>query len=245
MDAVTRAPDSPLRIVVGDDDMLCQAGIVSVLRDAGVDVVATASNGHDLALQARERHPDVVVLDIDMPPSLTAADRIEATRELRSIDPRMAVLVLSELADAPYARALLGDRPEGFGCLVKARIRDVDDLTSSVRRVANGGTAIDPLLFAGLVGNRTADPLDELTKREREVLALIAEGRSNSSIADGFVVTVGAVERHVSSIFSKLCLRPTATDHRRVLAVLRYRDSSAAAPARPVDCPSPRQRSRA
>jgi DNA-binding NarL/FixJ family response regulator len=214
---------APIRVVVGDDDPLYRAGIVHVLRDVSVDVVATASNARDLALQAQEHHPDVAVVDIDMPPSVSDDDRVQVTREIRAIDPQMAVLILSEVADAPYARAALGDHPEGFGCLLKARIRDVEDFTSSVRRVARGGTAIDPLLVAALAGNgRTADPLAELTTRERQVIALIADGRSNSSIADELAVTVAAVERHVSNIFAKLDLRRNPADHRRVLTVLRY-----------------------
>jgi DNA-binding NarL/FixJ family response regulator len=213
---------APIRVVVGDDDPLCRAGIVHILREARVDVVGTAG-ASDVAREVREHHPDVAVVDIDASAGVSAEERVKATRDIRSIDPRMAVLILSELADVPYARAVLGDRPEGFGCLLKARIREAEDFTSSVRRVALGGTAIDPLLVVGLAGGgRPSDPLDELTRRERQVLVLIADGRSNSSIGDELAVTVAAVERHISNIFAKLDLRQNPADHRRVLAVLRY-----------------------
>jgi DNA-binding NarL/FixJ family response regulator len=224
----TEAPQpsaSPIRVVVGDDDPLYQAGITQVLREAGVDVVASASTADNLARKVRAHHPDVAIVDMEMPPSLTGEDCVEAVRAVRAIDPRMAVLLLSEFAEERYALEVLDGRPEGFGYLLKARIWDTDDLTASVRRVARGGTAIDPVLVAQLAGRRQPDdPMDDLTKREREVLALMAEGRSNRCIADALVVSVTAVERHISSIFAKLDLPPNPAEHRRVLAVLRYLD---------------------
>ena len=218
-----KSSSSPIRVVVGDDEPLYRAGIAQVLREAGVDVVASARDADDLARKTRAHHPDVAVVDIAMPPSLSGEDCIEAACGIRSIDPRMGVLILSEFVEEQYALAVLGDRPEGFGYLLKARIWDVDDFTGSVRRVARGGTAIDPRVVSRLAGNgRADDPVDELTKREREVLALMAEGRSNRRIADELVVTVAAVEHHISRIFGKLNLPQNADDHRRVLAVLRY-----------------------
>ncbi|HEY6760647.1 MAG TPA: response regulator transcription factor [Baekduia sp.] len=209
--------------MVGDDDPFYQVGITQVLREAGVDVVASASTADHLARKVRAHHPDVVIVDMEMPPSLTGDDCVEAARAVRAIDPDMAVLVLSELAEERYALEVLDDRPEGFGYLLKSRIWDTDDLTASVRRVACGGTAIDPALVSRLAGRgRSDDPTDDLTKREREVLALMAEGRSNGAIADALVVTVTAVEHHISNIFAKLDLPPNPSEHRRVLAVLRY-----------------------
>jgi DNA-binding NarL/FixJ family response regulator len=193
------------------------------VRHAGVEGGPCASNTEDLARKTRAYHPDVVVADMHMPPSLSDEDSVEAARKIRSIDRRMAVLLLSEAPEERYALAVLGDQPEGFGYLVKARIRDTDDFTASVRRVARGGTAIDPSIVGRLAGSRqTQDPLDDLTNRERQVIALMAEGRSNRYIAEQLVVTVAGVERHITSIFAKLGLRSNTVDHRRVLAVLRY-----------------------
>jgi DNA-binding NarL/FixJ family response regulator len=194
-----------------------------VLRQAGVEVVASANNADELARKARAYHPDVVVLDTDMPPSLSDDEWAQVVRNIRSIDPRMAILILSQLPKEQYALAVLGDQPQRFGYLVKERIRDTEDFTASVRRVARGGTAIDPAVLSLLAGGqRKRDPIDDLTNRERQVLALMAEGRSNRDIANQLVVTTPAVERHITGIFAKLDLRPNAADHRRVLAVLRY-----------------------
>jgi DNA-binding NarL/FixJ family response regulator len=218
-----RAARSCLRVVFGAEDPLYRAGIANVLGQAQVDVVASASNADDLARKARAYHPDMVIVDIDMPPILSVDDRIDAVRSIRSIDPRMAILILTQLPEERCALAVLDDQPAGFGYLVKAGIRDVEDFTESVRRVARGGSAIDPVVVSRLAGARpTRDPVDELTNRERQVLALMAEGRSNRFIATEFVVTVSAVERHITSIFAKLGLRSSPADHRRVLAVLQY-----------------------
>ena len=218
-----RVASSCLRVVLGAEDPLYRAGIAHVLGQAEVDVVASASNADDLARKARAYHPDVAIVDIDMPPILSVDDRVEAARGIRSIDPRMAVLILTQLADERCALAVLDDQAAGFGYLVKARIRDVEDFTESVRRVARGGSAIDPVVVGRLAGALPSrDPVDELTKRERQVLALVAEGRSNRFIATELVVTVSAVERHITSVFAKLGLRSNPADHRRVLAVLQY-----------------------
>ena len=214
---------SCLRVVLGAEDPLYRAGIAHVLGEADADVVACAGNVDDLARKARAYHPDVVIVDIDMPPILSDDDRVEVARRIRSIDPRMAVLILTRLPEERCALAALDHQPAGFGYLVKTRIRDVEDFTESVRRVARGGSAIDPVVVARLAGARaTHNPVDELTNRERQVLALMAEGRSNRFIAAELVVTVSAVERHVTSMFAKLGLRSDPADHRRVLAVLRY-----------------------
>jgi DNA-binding NarL/FixJ family response regulator len=218
-----RVASSCLRVVLGAEDPLYRAGIAYVLGQAEVDVVASASNADDLARKARAYHPDVAIVDIDMPPILSDDDRVQAARSIRSIDPRMAVLILTQFPEERCALAVLDDQPAGFGYLVKARIRDVEDFTDSVRRVARGGSAIDPVVVARLAGARSSrDPVDELTNRERQVLARMAEGRSNRFIATELFVTVSAVERHITSMFAKLGLRSNPADHRRVLAVLRY-----------------------
>jgi DNA-binding NarL/FixJ family response regulator len=221
--------EGPLRVVVGEDQALMREGVVNALRDAGFDVVGTAADADDLVRKARAHKPDVVVVDIQMPPTGTD-DGLRAARDIREAQPAMGVLVLSQFLEAGYALELVGAGAQGVGYLLKDRVGDVDSFADAVRRVALGGSALDPDVVQAMVGRRRrADPLDELTEREREVLALMAEGRSNKGIAETLVVTVAAVERHVTSIFGKLGLRPAPEDHRRVLAVLgflhRTRDS--------------------
>jgi DNA-binding NarL/FixJ family response regulator len=213
----------PLRIVVGEDQPLVREGIVHVLREAGLDVVAVASDAGDLIRKARAHKPDVVITDIQMPPEGTD-DGLRAASEIRMNQPEVGVLVLSQFLEDRYALELLGDRPEGVGYLLKHRVGEVPSFVDAVRRVAGGGTVLDAEVVARLVGRpRKQSAIDELSGREREVLALMAEGRSNRGIADSLVVTVPAVERHVTSIFAKLGLRAAAPeDHRRVLAVLEY-----------------------
>ena len=212
-----------IRAVLGEHHMLYRTGLEFALRETGIEVVSVANNADDLARKTRAYHPDVAVLDIDMPPSLSDHDRVEAARNIRSIDPRLAVLILSERPNERYAVAVMGDEPAGFGFVVKARVRDIEDFTTSVREVARGGTAIDPVVVSRLAARRPTDAwIEDLTNRERQVLALMAEGRSNGFIADDLVVTISAVERHITSIFAKLGLRSSPADHRRVLAVLRY-----------------------
>jgi DNA-binding NarL/FixJ family response regulator len=208
--------------VVGEDQPLVREGIVRVLETAGFGVVATAADAPDLVRKARAHHPDVVVTDIQMPPD-RSDDGLRAALDIRESDPDVGVLVLSQFLEARYALDLVGERAEGVGYLLKEKVGDVAAFTDAVQRVAGGGSALDPEVVALLVGRkRQNSPLDELTGRERQVLSLMAEGRSNGGIAEELVVTVAAVERHVTSIFGKLGLHQSPEQHRRVLAVLRY-----------------------
>jgi DNA-binding NarL/FixJ family response regulator len=212
----------PIRIVVGEDQPIVRQGVVAVLEDAGFEVAGVAADAEDLVRKANAHKPDVIVTDIQMPPSSTD-DGLEAAKTIRSAQPGIGVLVLSQYLEDRYALELLSEGAEGVGYLLKDRVGDLVVFTEAVRRVANGGTVLDPEVVQRMVDRpRIESPIDELTPREREVLALMAEGRSNQGIADKLVVTVAAVERHVTSIFSKLDLRQTAEDHRRVLAVLLY-----------------------
>jgi DNA-binding NarL/FixJ family response regulator len=216
---------SPLRVVVGEDQPLMRAGVVRALEEEdGFEVVAVAGNAADLLRKTRAHKPDVVVTDIQMPPDLTD-DGLRAAIEIRATQAGVGVLVLSQFLEERYAIELVGDRADGVGYLLKDRVGDLALFTDAVRRVARGGSALDPEVVQRMVGRRrTSSPLDELTPREREVITLMAEGRSNHGIADRLVVTVAAVERHVTSIFSKLDLRAVPEDHRRVLAVLKFLD---------------------
>jgi DNA-binding NarL/FixJ family response regulator len=212
----------PLRIVVGDDQPLILHGVAHVLSEAGFEVVATAGDAVDLVRKARSHKPDVVVTDIQMPPDGTD-DGLRAAKLIRDELPDVGVLVLSQFLEARYAIDLVGERADGVGYLLKHRLGDLVTLTDAVRRVARGGSALDADVVQQMVGRRRVDdPLDTLTPKEREVLSLMAEGLSNQGIADRLVVTVAAVERHVTAIFSKLGLPQTGQDHRRVLAVLEY-----------------------
>ena len=216
------ADGEALRIVVGDDQPLILHGVAHVLREAGYDVVATAGDAVDLVRKARAHKPDVVVTDIQMPPDGTD-DGLRAAKVIREELPDVGVLVLSQFLEARYALELVGDRADGVGYLLKHRLGDLATLTDAVRRVARGGSALDADVVQQMVGRRRVDdPLDTLTPKEREVLTLMAAGLSNHGIADELVVTVAAVERHVTAIFSKLGLQQTPQDHRRVLAVLEY-----------------------
>jgi DNA-binding NarL/FixJ family response regulator len=193
-----------------------------VLEEAGHEVVGTAADATDLLRKARAHKPDLVVTDIQMPPDSTD-DGIRAARQIREELPDVGVLVLSQFLEARYALDLVGERAAGVGYLLKDRVGDLSVFLDAVRRVAAGGSALDPEVVQRMVGRRRREsPLDDLTPRERQVVALMAEGRSNQGIADELIVTVAAVERHVTSIFAKLGLRPAQEDHRRVLAVLKY-----------------------
>jgi DNA-binding NarL/FixJ family response regulator len=193
------------------------------LLEARIDVVAAASDAADLVRKARAHRPDLAVIDRHLKPSPGEPNGGEAVRDLRSIDPPMAVLILSEHADERYVLEVVGDQPRGFGFLVNGRIGDIEEFTAAVQRVARGGVAIDAVVISRLAGSRpTDDSLEDLTVRERQVLALMAEGRSNQFIAGELVVTTAAVERHITSIYAKLGLRSNGDDHRRVLAILRY-----------------------
>lgn len=209
-------------MVVGEDQPIVLEGIVHVLQDSGFEVVGTAENARDLVRITRAQRPDVVVTDIQMPPDNTD-DGLRAALEIRATVPSVGVLVLSQFLEDRYAMDLVADSAEGVGYLLKENISDLRMFTEAVRRVASGGSALDPNVVARLVGRkRKAGPLDNLTPRERDVLALVAEGRSNAGVAQELVVSVAAVERHVTGIFDKLGLHQSPEQHRRVLAVLKY-----------------------
>jgi DNA-binding NarL/FixJ family response regulator len=211
-----------IRVVVGEDEPLVREGIVRVLEAGGFEVVGVAADATDLVRKAGAHKPDVVVTDIQMPPDSTD-DGLRAALHIREERPETGVLVLSQFLEDRYALDLVGDRAEGVGYLLKDRVGDLDLFVDAVRRVAAGGSALDPEVVQRMVGRRrSTSAIDDLTPRERAVLALMAEGRSNQGIAAELVVTVAAVERHVTSILSKLGLRTTPEDHRRVLAVLEY-----------------------
>ena len=211
-----------MRVVVAEDSLLLREGIVRVLGEAGFDVVAQAGDAQELLRQVSAHKPDVAVVDIRMPPTDTD-DGLRAAIEIRRRLPRTAVMVLSQYLEEGYALDLVGDSAEGTGYLLKDRVGDVERFADSVRRVAEGGSALDPEVIAQVLGrSRRRDPLAKLTAREREVLALMAEGRSNQAIAEKLAVTGRAVEKHVTRIFDKLGLMPAAEDHRRVRAVLTF-----------------------
>jgi DNA-binding NarL/FixJ family response regulator len=208
--------------VIADDSVLLREGVVRILAEAGFDVVGQAGDADELMLKVRSYSPDVAVVDIRMPPSHTD-EGLRAAQEIREKHPGVGVLVLSQYIEPAYAMELLAESAEGVGYLLKDRVSDVNEFADAVRRVADGGSALDPAIVSQLVGRRRRDgPLGELTPREREVLGLMAEGRSNQGIAQRLVVTERAVEKHVTSIFSKLKLPAATADHRRVLAVLAY-----------------------
>ena len=216
------SPPGQVRVVVGEDQPIVREGIVHVLQDSGFEVVGTAENARDLVRITGAQRPDVVVTDIQMPPDNTD-DGLRAALEIRATVPSVGVLVLSQFLEDRYAMDLVADSAEGVGYLLKENISDLRMFTEAVRRVASGGSALDPAVVARLVGRkRKAGPLDNLTPRERDVLALVAEGRSNAGVAQELVVSVAAVERHVTSIFDKLGLHRSPEQHRRVLAVLKY-----------------------
>lgn len=211
-----------MRVVIAEDSVLLREGLARLLADSGFDVVGQAENGEQLLLKVRSYDPDVAIVDIRMPPTHTD-EGLRAAHEIRERHPRTGVLVLSQYVEPGYALELLQDSAEGIGYLLKDRIADVDEFTAAVRRVAEGGSALDPTVVSQLVGrNRRDDPLEGLTPREREVLGLMAEGRSNQGIAERLVITERAVEKHVTSIFGKLRLPAASADHRRVLAVLTF-----------------------
>ncbi len=211
-----------LRVVVADDSVLLREGVVRLLEEKGFEVVAQAGDAEDLIRKVNAHKPDVAVVDIRMPPTNTD-DGLRAALEIRSRQPETSVLVLSQYVEEGYALDLVGDTAGGVGYLLKDRVADLDRFIDAVRRVGEGGSALDPEVVSRLLGRRRqADPLAEISPREREVLALMAEGRSNHAIASELVVTERAVEKHVTSIFNKLRLPASGDDHRRVLAVLTY-----------------------
>jgi DNA-binding NarL/FixJ family response regulator len=214
--------DRPRRVVIGEDDVLLREGIARLLGEAGFEVAAQAGDADDFLRKALAHRPDVAVVDVRMPPERTD-DGLRAALELRRRRPETGVLVLSQFYEEHYAVELIGDRAEGVGYLLKERVGDVEAFVDAVGRVAAGGSVLDPEVVGRMLGRRGGDgPLAVLTQREREVLAAMAEGLSNQGIAAALYVTDAAVEKHVTSIFSKLGLTPTPAGHRRVLAVLTY-----------------------
>ena len=209
----------PLRVVVADDNALLREGIASLLEGAGHEVVGRSGSADDLLLKVRSYTPDVAIVDVRMPPN-NADDGLVAAAEIRRSHPSVGVLVLSQHLEPTYMLELVGDDASGVGYLLKDRVREVAEFVDAVERVAAGGTAFDPEVVKSLVGGHRRSVLDELTDRERTVLSLIAEGRSNRAVAKQHYLSPRAVERHVQGIFQKLGLPDTEDDNRRVLAVL-------------------------
>ena len=212
---------SRLRLVIGEDSVLLLAGLTKLLESAGFEVAATAGDGTELLVAVEREQPDLVIADVRMPPTFTD-EGIRAALAIRAQWPGIAILVLSQYVEERYAADLLSANTRGVGYLLKDRVADVTEFLDALRRVAAGGTALDPEVVAQLLVRRGPDPLEALTQRERNVLALMAEGRSNAEIGQSLVITDSAVSKHINSIFGKLALHPGDTGHRRVLAVLRY-----------------------
>jgi DNA-binding NarL/FixJ family response regulator len=211
-----------VRVAIAEDSVLLREGLARLLDDAGIDVVAQCDDADDLLLKVRSYTPDVAIVDIRLPPTHND-EGMRAALEIREKHPKVAVLVLSQYVELGLALQLLADSAEGVGYLLKDRISDVDEFVAALRRVADGGSALDPIIVSTLLSReRPDDPLAELTPREREVLELMARGSSNQGIADELVITVRAVEKYVSSIFTKLGLPSTGSQSRRVLAVLTF-----------------------
>jgi len=211
-----------MRIALAEDSLLLREGLARLLTDSGFEVVAQSSDAEDLLRRVGAHKPDLAIVDVRMPPTHTN-EGIRAALLIRDRHPQTAVLVLSEYLDPVYALELFANGTDGLGYLLKGRVSDLDRFLEAVKRVGGGGSALDPEVVSQLLGRQRAnDPLAELTPRETEVLALMAEGRSNRAIGEQLVITERAVEKHVTNIFSKLQLPPTTEDHRRVLAVLKY-----------------------
>jgi DNA-binding NarL/FixJ family response regulator len=212
----------PLRVVVGEDDVLLREGIARILTGTGLEVVARCGDADALLRSSLDCRPDVVVADVQMPPDRTD-DGLRAAREVRRREPRTGVLILSQFCEPAYVMQLVGERPAGVGYLLKERVGDVAAFVDAIRRVAAGGTALDPEVVARMLGHHTRDdPLQRLTPRERAVLGAMAEGRSNLGIAQSLSTSLASVEKHVTAIFRKLPLAPADTEHRRVQAVLTH-----------------------
>jgi len=211
-----------VRAVIADDSLLLREGVARVLADAGIEVAASVGDADALRRVVATEKPDVAIVDVRMPPTQTD-EGSRAAEAIRERHPEVGILMLSQVVEAHTALRLFGERPEGFGYLLKDRVLEIDDFVEAVKRVARGGTAMDPQVVSQLVGKRGKDdPIDDLSPREREVLELMAEGRSNAGICAKLFLSSKTVETHVSSIFNKLRLTQAPDDHRRVLAVLAY-----------------------
>ena len=211
-----------MRVVIADDSLLVREGIASLLRRAGVEVVAEADDGEQLQRVVDEHQPDVAIVDVRMPPTHTE-EGLAAAREIRARHPGMGILILSQHVEVGIAMRALVESPEGLGYLLKERVTDLEDFVGTLRHVAAGGSALDPQVVARLLADPSGvGPLSTLTDRERQVLELVAEGRTNKAIAERLDVSQRAVTKHVTSIFAKLELPPGEDDHRRILAVLTY-----------------------
>jgi len=212
-----------VRVVIADDNLLIRDGLASLLREAGIEVVAQTDSADDLLLKVRSYRPDVAIVDIRMPPTHTD-EGLRTAEEIRRLHPEVGILILSQYVEVGVAARLLSDSAAGVGYLLKDRVTNLDDFTAALRRVADGGSVLDPQVVSQLLakGRDAADPLNSLTPREREVLELVAQGRSNKAIGERLVITERAVQKHVTSIFMKLDLPQSEDDHRRILAVLAY-----------------------
>jgi DNA-binding NarL/FixJ family response regulator len=210
-----------MRIVIGEDQLLLREGLARLLEEEGHEVVGSAGDGPGLVRKAKAHRPDLVIADVRMPPSQTD-EGVRAALEIRDAEPEIGILVLSHHVEVRYAVELLSDNAGGVGYLLKQRVADLDRFFAALERIATGGSVIDPEVVSAMLGRAKRDPLEELTPRQREVLALMAEGRTNAGIAAELVITEKAVAKHVAAIFEALGLPPTADGHRRVLAVIRY-----------------------
>jgi DNA-binding NarL/FixJ family response regulator len=212
-----------VRVVIADDSVLLREGVTRLLAEAGFEVVGQASDANELLREVADKSPDVAIVDIRMPPTHTD-EGLRAARELRALHPGLGVLVLSQYVRPSYSFELLADDPSGVGYLLKDRVSDLAELSDAVKRVGEGGSVLDPSVVSQLVGRRRPgnDPIDDLSDREREVLALMAEGRSNRAIAERLFIAERTVEKHVNGILTKLRISGSQDDHRRVLAVLAY-----------------------
>ncbi|KFU76229.1 DNA-binding response regulator, NarL/FixJ family, contains REC and HTH domains [Amycolatopsis lurida] len=210
-----------MRVVIAEDAVLLRAGVIRLLADEGIETVAAVDNGDDLLVAVKEHRPDLAIVDVRMPPTFTD-EGLRAALGAREVIPGLPVLVLSQYVEESYAVELLSGGAGGVGYLLKERVADVGDFLDAVKRVAGGGTAIDPDVIAQLMARGRKNPLDALTARESEVLGLMAQGLSNTAIANSLVVSHGAVEKHIGNIFAKLGLEASSVEHRRVRAVLTY-----------------------
>jgi DNA-binding NarL/FixJ family response regulator len=223
----SHAEPAPLRVSIGEDDVLLREGIAQILSAAGVDVVAQSGNADDLLRRTLAHRPDVAIIDVQMPPR-QEDDGLVVAVELRRRLPATGVLILSQFCEPAFALELIGTRPEGVGYLLKERVGDVKTFVDAVARVAAGGSALDAEVVGRMLGRPdAADPLHALTPRERAVLAAMAEGKSNVGIAEALFVSEASVEKHITAIFRKLGIAPASTEHRRVHAVLKYLQGTA------------------